>query len=65
MKTELHPAQIAGLRRWSLSERFGRGLRFLRSARLILAAGIRARHPEWSDRQVSRETERLVHHGGD
>ena len=60
----MHPAQIAAMRRLTLSERFALGLRFLRSARGWLASGIRARHPEWSEEQVANEVRRAVTHAG-
>ena len=60
----MHPAQIAAMRRLTLSERFTLGLRFLRSARGWLASGIRARHPEWSEEQVANEIRRAATHAG-
>ncbi len=56
----MHPAQVAAMRRLTLSERFALGLRFLRSARGWLVSGIRARHPEWSEEQVADEVRRAV-----
>ena len=61
--TGMHPAQIAAIRRMTLSERFGVGMRLLRSARALLAAGVRQRHPEWSGEQVETETHRLMANG--
>jgi len=60
----MHPAQIAAMRRLTLSERFALGLRFLRSARGWLASGIRARHPEWSEEQIANEVRRAVTNAG-
>ena len=57
-------AQIAAMRRFTLSERFAVGLRFLRSARSWLASGIRARHPDWSEDQIAAEVRRAVTHAG-
>jgi len=65
MNSDLHPLQIERLRRMSLSERFARGLRFLRSTRAFLAAGVRARHSDWTEEQVRAETQRLIHRGRD
>ena len=64
MNEELHPLQLAGLRRLSLSERFARGLRFLRATRKFLAAGVRTQHPDWTEEQVQAETRRRSSHGG-
>jgi hypothetical protein len=63
MRGDFHPVQIEALRRLSYSERFARGLRFLKAARKFLAAGIRARHPDWGPEQVEAEVRRAIHHG--
>jgi hypothetical protein len=60
MSDELHPLQIAHLRRLSLGERLDRGLRFLRSAREFMAAGLLARHPEWTEAEAYAEARRLM-----
>jgi hypothetical protein len=60
MNDDLLPAQIAALRRMTLAERFERGLRFLRLTREWLAAGVRARHPDWPEPRVREETRRLI-----
>ena len=52
MKSEFHPLQVARIREMTLSERFARGLEFLRATREFVAAGIRSRHPDWSAEQV-------------
>lgn len=59
----MHPVQIAAIRRMTLSERFAKGLNFLRNTRELLAAGVRARHPEWTESQVAEETKRLISNG--
>ena len=56
----MHPAQIAAMRRLTLSERFALGLRFLCSARGWLASGIRARHPEWSEEKLETEARKAA-----
>lgn len=61
----MHPAQIAAIRRLPLAERFAVGLRFLRSARALLASGVRARHPDWSEEQIMTEIRRAITHAGD
>ena len=60
----MHPVQIAAMRRMNLSERFARGLHFLRSARRWLVSGIRARHPDWSEEQIAAEIRRALNHAG-
>ena len=63
MSDELHPLQIAHIRRMSLGERLGRGLRFLKAARKFVAAGVVSRHPEWSEERALKEARRLMHDG--
>jgi hypothetical protein len=61
MTDEFHPLQVARIREMTLSERFARGLEFLRATREFVAAGIRSRHPEWSSEQVQAELRRVIH----
>jgi len=63
MSDELHPLQIERIRQMSLGERLDRGLAFLRAAREFMAAGVRTRHPEWSEEQALAEARRLMRHG--
>ena len=43
-------------------QRFLQALRMNRTMRTLLAAGIKSRHPEWSDLQVRRAVaERILH----
>jgi hypothetical protein len=65
MTDDLHPVQIAILRRMSPAERLDRGLRFLRTTREWLAAGVRQRHPNWTIEQIAAETRRLIDHARD
>ena len=60
----MHPVQIAAMRRLTLSQRFARGLHFLRSAQNWLVSGIRARHPDWSEDQIAAEVRRAVTNAG-
>lgn len=62
MNSEFHPLQVARIREMTLSERFARGLEFLRATREFVAAGIRARHPDWSGEQVQAELRRVINH---
>ena len=64
MSDDLHPLQIARIREMPLGERLGRGLKFLRSAREFIAAGVRARHPEWTEEQALAEARRLMQNAG-
>ena len=65
MTDDLLPEQIDSLRRIGPEERFARGLRFLQMIREWLAAGVRSRHPEWSEEQVKVETRRLIDYAPD
>jgi hypothetical protein len=64
MSDDLHPLQIARIREMTLGERLGRGLKFLRTTREFVAAGVRARHPAWSEEQALAEARRLMQQGG-
>ncbi len=64
MTDDLHPLQIARIRKMSLGERLNRGLIFLRSARKFIAAGVRRRHPDWTEEQALAEARKLMRHGG-
>lgn len=65
MTDDLHPAQIEILRRMTPAQRFERGLRFLKMTREWLAAGVRARQPDWPEERVATETRRLIDHARD
>jgi hypothetical protein len=64
MSDDLHPIQIARIREMTLGERLGRGLKFLSNAREFIAAGVRMRHPDWSEAQALAEARRLMQGGG-
>jgi len=61
---QMHPVQIAALRKMSCGERLAKGMAFLRSARALLEAGVRTRHPGWTAVQVRAETQRMIANGG-
>ena len=63
MSEELHPLQVARIRQRSLGERLDRGLAFLRSTREFMAAGVKARRPEWTDEQALAEARKLMRYG--
>ena len=60
MSDDLHAIQIARIRQMTLGERLGRGLEFLRAAREFAAAGVRSRHPDWSEEQALAEARKLM-----
>lgn len=49
---------VAMLRQMTPVQRLLRGLEMCDSARIIVAAGIRAQHPEWSNERVQQEVVR-------
>jgi hypothetical protein len=52
--------QIEAIRRLSPSERLRTAFTMSEQARQLSLAGIRRRHPEWTDEQVKRELRRLM-----
>jgi len=55
----------AVLRTKTPQERIALCLEASRLVRQVVAAGVRARHPEWSEAEVARETARRILHGSD
>jgi len=54
--------QIAIIRAMTPAERMRRALQMNRTMRLLLAAGFRERHPDWSELQVARAVaERILY----
>ena len=56
-------AMAALLRAKSGTERLRMAFGMWRTARLIVTAGVRDQHPEWTDAQVGREVARRMSHG--
>lgn len=63
IEADIHPLLRERLRTMSLDQRFAHGLRFLKSTRDLLLAGVRARHPVWSEQQIAAEARRLMSDG--
>ena len=61
----IDPAQAALLRQKTMAERIAMIGDSNRTARLLVAAGIRAQHPDWSDERVTNEVLRRVGSGSD
>jgi hypothetical protein len=57
---EVHAMQLDRMRRATPAERCEIGARLCRSARALMRAGIRARHPEYDDRTVDLAMWRLM-----
>lgn len=60
---KLHPVQIAGCRKMTPEEKIERLAAFWRGSRAMMAAGIRHRHPEWTDEQVAGDVRRQMLYG--
>jgi hypothetical protein len=58
--SEAFARQLARLRSMSPQERLRRSLEMSDELREVAMAGIRARHPEYADRQVREELETVV-----
>ena len=56
-------AMITLLRAKSGTERLRIAFGMWRTARLIVTAGVRDQHPEWTEAQVEREVARRMSHG--
>jgi hypothetical protein len=63
MNDELHPEQIKALRKMTPAQRLTIGLQFMEEMRQLKAAALRARHPEWTEKQVSHALREFVRHG--
>lgn len=57
---EVHARQLAWMRERTSAERAEIGERLCRSARALMRAGIRARHPDYGDREVELAMWRLL-----
>lgn len=57
-----HERQVAIYRAMSPQERLAQATRMNQSMRSLMAAGFRARHPEWTDAEVKRAVaERILY----
>lgn len=59
----MHPLQIRAYRRMSVAEKLDRLAQLHESGRALLAAGIRMRHPEWSEQEVQHEVRERLKYG--
>ena len=51
----MHPMQVRAYRKMSVAEKLDRMAKLHECGRALLEAGIRMRHPEWSEEQVRAE----------
>ncbi len=57
---EAREVQLEAVRRMAPEERLQRGLELAELVRALLAAGVRARHPEYSEEEVRLAVIRIV-----
>lgn len=57
---EVHTMQLERMRQMTEAERCELGVRLCKSARALMRAGIRARHPDYDDRTVELAMWRLL-----
>jgi hypothetical protein len=60
---KMHPLQIAAYRRMTPAEKLDGMARLYWEAREILEAGIRMRHPDWTDQDVADEVRMRMLYG--
>jgi len=59
----MHPLQVRAYRKMSVAEKLDRMAELHECGRALRAAGIRMRHPEWSEEQINREVRAAVLYG--
>jgi hypothetical protein len=59
----MHPMQINGYRRMTPAQKLDALAQLYASACAIYAAGVRMRHPEYSDEEVQREVRATILYG--
>ena len=62
MSEDLHPAQIAALKKLTLAQRLELGMSLINEMRSLRAAILRQEHPEWTEEQVDRALRGFVLH---
>jgi hypothetical protein len=60
----LHPEQVRALRAMSLGQRLALNASLWENAHLLKQAGLRARHPEWSDVQIRQAAREAIRRAG-
>jgi hypothetical protein len=60
----LHPVQIEGLRRMSPGRKIELVCELYRTGVRLRVAGLRLRHPDWTDAQLEFEARRALRHAG-
>lgn len=63
IESPLHAVQIAAYRRMTPWQKLEAVAEMHRSARRLLATGLRMRHPEWTPQQIEHEVRDRMLHG--
>ncbi len=64
MSEELHPAQLAALRKMTPERRLELGMSFTEEMRELRAMMLRTEHPDWTQEQLARALRDYVLHAG-
>ncbi|EDY19890.1 hypothetical protein CfE428DRAFT_2479 [Chthoniobacter flavus Ellin428] len=59
----MHPLQIRAYRRMTPAEKLDRMAALYESTQQFFAAGVRMRHPDWSEEQIKREVRDSILYG--
>lgn len=63
MNHDLSPEYIGTLRRMTGEQKLQTAFAMYRSARRLKAAGLRLKHPDWTDSQIERKVSEIFLHG--
>lgn len=64
MHEPIHPEQLAAFMRMSPAEKIQRVAELYEAGILLRMEGLRMRHPDWTDEQLSFEARRSLRHAG-
>jgi len=62
MSEDLHPAQVAALRKMTPARRLELGMAFIEQMRELRAVMLRTEHPDWTAAQVAQALREFVLH---
>lgn len=62
MSEGLHPAQVAALRKMTVSQRLEMGMQLIEEMRKLRATMLRLEHPDWTPAQLARALRDFVLH---
>ncbi len=59
----IHPVQVAAFRRMTPGQKFEQVVQMYHMGIMLAMAGVRMRHPDWSEEQARREAQRISTYG--